>query len=115
MPILEVDPVRIREVLANLIANAIRHTPAGGRVEVTGRVDGPRRVRFDVRDTGTGIGPNLLPHVFERFVTGDATAGSGLGLAIARQLAVAHGGNIEVASTPGSGTTFSVWLPTTGA
>jgi signal transduction histidine kinase len=114
LPIIEIDPVRIREVLANLVANALRHTPRGGRVTVACGIDGDRWVRLEVRDTGRGIEPALLPHVFERFVTGDDSRGSGLGLAIARQLVVAHGGEIAAGSVVGSGTTFRVRLPLTG-
>jgi two-component system sensor histidine kinase BaeS len=114
LPILEIDPVRIREVLANLVANALRHTPAGGRVVVAGAVEDGRWVRIEVRDTGSGIDPALLPHVFDRFVKGDASRGSGLGLAIARQLVVAHGGEIEADPAPAAGTTIRVRLPLTG-
>ncbi len=114
LPLLDIDPVRIREVLANLVANALRHTPAGGRVTVGGS-DGDRRwIRLEVRDTGRGIEPALLPHVFDRFVTGDDSRGSGLGLAIARQLVVAHGGEITAESALGAGTTIRVRLPLTG-
>jgi len=112
LPILEVDPVRIREVLANLVANAIRYTPEGGGVTVAGAVEpNGRWVRLEVRDTGRGIDPGLLPHVFDRFVTGDSSRGTGLGLAIARQLVLAHRGEITVESTVGVGTTFRVRLP----
>jgi two-component system sensor histidine kinase BaeS len=112
LPILEVDPVRIREVLSNLVANAIRHTPEGGRVTMAASVEADRRwVRLEVRDTGRGIDPGLLPHVFDRFVTGDSSRGTGLGLAIARQLVLAHRGEITVESTVGVGTTFRVRLP----
>jgi two-component system, OmpR family, sensor histidine kinase BaeS len=115
LPILDLDPVRIREVLANLVANALRHTPAGGRVTLAGTVEsGGRWVRLEVRDTGPGIDPALLPYVFDRFVTGDSSRGSGLGLAIARQLVLAHHGEIAVESPPGGGTTFRVRLPLTG-
>jgi len=114
LPILEIDPVRIHEVLANLVANALRHTPAGGRVTVAGSVEGRRWVRLEVRDTGGGIEPTLLPHVFDRFVKGDDLRGTGLGLAIARQLVVAHDGEIGVESAPGAGTTIVVRLPLTG-
>jgi two-component system, OmpR family, sensor histidine kinase BaeS len=113
LPILEIDPVRIREVLANLVANALRHTPAGGRVTVTGSVEGDW-VRLEVLDTGRGIDPALMPHVFDRFVKGDDSRGSGLGLAIARQLVVAHGGEIAAESSPGQGTTIRVRLPLRG-
>jgi signal transduction histidine kinase len=114
LPILEIDPVRIHEVLANLVANALRHTPVGGRVTVSGALEDGRWVRFEVRDTGRGIEPALLPHVFDRFVTGDDSSGSGLGLAIARQLVVAHGGEITAESLPGAGTTIRLRLPSTG-
>jgi signal transduction histidine kinase len=115
LPILDIDPVRIREVLTNLVANALRHTPAGGRVTIWGTLErGGRWVRLEVRDTGAGIEPALLPHVFDRFVKGDASRGSGLGLAIARQLTEAHGGEITAESAVGTGTTIRVRLPVTG-
>jgi two-component system sensor histidine kinase BaeS len=111
LPIIDVDPVRIREVLANLVANGVRHTPAGGTVTVRGEVTGGRLV-LRVADTGTGIDPALLPHVFDRFVKGGGSGGSGLGLAIARHLVVAHGGTLEVEATGSDGTTFRIDLPT---
>jgi signal transduction histidine kinase len=110
LPILDVDPVRVREVLSNLVANALRHTPADGTVNVDGSADA-RSVVLEVRDTGPGIDPALLPHVFDRFVKGAASRGSGLGLAIARGLVEAHGGTISVDSPAGGGTTFRVELP----
>ncbi len=121
LPLLDVDPVRIREVIANLLANAIRHTPEGGTITVTGaHADrGPTTpvgpdaggVMLSVADTGSGMPATLVPHVFERFARGDESPGSGLGLAIARDLVAAHGGTIEVRSELGSGTTFVVRLP----
>ena len=113
LPLLDIDPVRIREVLTNLVANALRHTPAGGRVTVGGSTE-PGWIRLEVRDTGRGVEPELLPHIFDRFVTGDDSRGSGLGLAIARQLVVAHGGEITAESVLGAGTTIRVRLPLTG-
>ncbi len=110
LPILDVDPVRIREVLANLVANGVRHTPSGGTVAVRGEVADDRLV-LRVADTGPGIDPALLPHVFDRFVKGAGSAGSGLGLAIARHLVAAHGGDLTVESTGTAGTTFRVSLP----
>ena len=112
LPLLDVDPVRIREVLSNLLANALRHTPRGGRLTATGAAgaDG-RSVVFRVADTGPGIEPELLDHVFERFARGPESRGSGLGLAIARDLVSAHGGTITVQSRQGAGTTFEVVLP----
>lgn len=112
LPILEVDPVRIREVIANLVRNALRHTPAGGTVSIEA-VATRDAVVVLVRDTGPGIDPALLPHVFDRFVKGEGSRGSGLGLAIARGLVEAHGGRISVDSTAGAGTTFQVELPRT--
>jgi two-component system sensor histidine kinase BaeS len=110
LPILDVDPVRMREVLANLVANAIRHTPAGGSVTLRGAVTDDRLV-LRVADTGRGIDAELLPHVFDRFVKGAVSGGSGLGLAIARNLVTAHGGTLEVEATGSAGTTFRVSLP----
>jgi signal transduction histidine kinase len=110
LPILDVDPVRIREVLGNLVANALRHTPRGGTVTIGGGVT-PSAVTLTVRDTGPGIDPALLPHVFDRFVKGTGSRGSGLGLAIARGLVEAHGGSISVESPAGGGSTFKVELP----
>ena len=110
LPIVDVDPVRLREVLANLVANGVRHTPAGGTVTVRGQVSDDRLV-LRVADTGPGIDPALLPHVFDRFVKGAGSSGSGLGLAIARHLVAAHGGTLEVETTGKAGTTFRVSLP----
>jgi two-component system sensor histidine kinase BaeS len=110
LPIVNVDPVRIREVLANLVTNGVRHTPAGGTVVVRGEVADDRLV-LRVADTGPGIDGELLPHVFDRFVKGAGSTGSGLGLAIARYLVTAHGGELEVESTGSAGTTFRVRLP----
>jgi two-component system sensor histidine kinase BaeS len=112
LPIIDIDPVRIREVLSNLVANALRHTPSGGTIALGGSADATT-VQLTVRDTGPGIDPALLPHVFDRFVKGSGSRGSGLGLAIARGLVEAHGGTIGVQSTIGGGTTFRVALPRT--
>jgi two-component system sensor histidine kinase BaeS len=110
LPILDIDPVRIREVLSNLVANALRHTPAGGTISVGGSLT-PKSAILTVRDTGPGIDPELVPYVFDRFVKGAGSRGSGLGLAIARGLVEAHGGTISVDSPAGGGTTFRVELP----
>lgn len=112
LPILDIDPVRIREVLSNLVANALRHTPDGGTVTIGGAASSTT-VTLTVRDTGPGIDPALLPLVFDRFVKGAGSRGSGLGLAIARGLVEAHGGAISVDSPAGGGTTFRVELPRT--
>jgi two-component system sensor histidine kinase BaeS len=110
--LLDIDPVRIREVLTNLIANALRHTPAGGLITVAASVTpGADAVEVVVRDTGSGIDPALLPHVFDRFAKSADSRGSGLGLAIARGLVEAHGGSIDAESPVGGGTTFRFRLP----
>jgi signal transduction histidine kinase len=112
VPLLDVDPVRLREVFSNLVANALRHTPAGGSVAVDARVgEAGRAVVVTVRDTGSGIAPELLPHVFDRFAKSAGSRGSGLGLAIARGLVEAHGGSIDVESAPGQGSTFRFTIP----
>ena len=97
-------------VLGNLLANALRHTPAGGTVRVAVRRAGDR-VELTVTDTGAGIPADLLPHVFDRFVKGPGATGTGLGLAIARDVVAAHGGTIGIESEPGAGTTVRVELP----
>ncbi len=113
LPIVEVDPVRIREVLTNLVGNALRHTPAGGSIDL--RAAGTEgAVVLTVADTGPGIDPALLPHVFDRFARGETSGGSGLGLAIARGLVEAHGGRISVESSATAGTVFRVELPAPG-
>lgn len=112
---IDIDAVRIREVLGNLMTNAIRHTPAGGRVSIAVRDDahpnGRAEMTVEVRDTGIGIAPDDLPHVFDRFHKGPESRGTGLGLAIAKNLVVAHGGEIQMRSTPGEGTVVAFTLP----
>jgi signal transduction histidine kinase len=115
LPRVEVDPERIAQVLRNLLGNAVAHTPEGGEVSVAAR-DGDERVTVVVRDTGTGIPPEHLPFVFDRFYRADPsrarqTGGAGLGLAIVKQLVLAHGGDISVTSQPGQGSTFTFTLP----
>jgi two-component system sensor histidine kinase BaeS len=108
--VVEVDAVRLGSVLANLVANSLRHVHAGGEV----RVEASRRggsVRIVVRDDGDGIPADMLPRVFDRFVKGAGSPGSGLGLAIVRDIVDAHGGRVAVESTPGAGTEVEIDLP----
>ena len=107
---ISVDPVRITEVLTNLVTNAIRHTPRGGRVSMSAAAR-PAAIELRVTDTGTGIAPDALPHIFDRFYKGSGSAGSGLGLTIARNLVEAHGGTLRAESRVGTGTTMIVTLP----
>jgi signal transduction histidine kinase len=112
LPPLDVDPLRVGEVLSNLLSNALRHTPSGGSVTVSAELaGGGRSVAFVVADTGSGIPPEELPHVFDRFVKAKDSGGAGLGLAIARTLVEAHGGRIAAESGPGPGTTIRFELP----
>jgi signal transduction histidine kinase len=107
------DRHRILQVLANLIGNALRFTPEGGRITVRIDAEAPdknRLVRFVVDDTGTGIKPEHLPHVFEQYWKGDAK-GTGLGLYIAQSIVRAHGGDIGVQSEPGRGASFFFTVP----
>jgi signal transduction histidine kinase len=109
MPNVEVDPARIRQVIGNLLSNAIRHTPSGGSIKVVVGSSGDQ-LTITISDTGEGIPAELLPHVFERFVKGPSSTGSGLGLAIARDIIGAHSGRVEIRSS-GPGTTVNVMLP----
>jgi signal transduction histidine kinase len=107
---LDVDRLRIGEVLSNLLSNALRHTPAGGTVTVDAHDTGDG-VEFRITDTGSGITPEHLPHVFDRFSRAPDSPGAGLGLTIAKTLVEAHGGTIRAESGP-TGTTFVFSIPT---
>jgi two-component system sensor histidine kinase BaeS len=111
VPLVELDPLRIRQVATNLIANALRYAPAGSVVSVVA-VPMPRAVAVSVADSGPGIAPDVLPHLFERFARSADSRGSGLGLAIARRLVEAHGGSIRAESRPEGGTRVTFELPT---
>jgi len=110
------DPVRLQQVLWNLIGNAVKFTGPGGRVEVIVRA-GRSHVQVHVRDTGQGIAPDLLPHLFQRFRQGDSSSsrahgGLGLGLAIVKAVVEMHGGHVTVSSEgTGRGTVFTIGLP----
>jgi signal transduction histidine kinase len=107
---LDVDPYRLRQVLSNLVSNALNQMQDGGKLEVSAHLDGGR-ARIDVADTGPGIPPDRLERVFERFVKSGDSTGSGLGLSIARDLVEAHGGTIAAANRPEGGAVFSIDLP----
>jgi light-regulated signal transduction histidine kinase (bacteriophytochrome) len=106
------DPERIFQVLSNLVSNAIKFTPAGGNVALRARIEGSHAV-IEVQDTGTGIAPEQLPRIFDRYwqARHASTAGTGLGLYIAKGIVQAHGGTIMAASEVGQGTTMSFTLP----
>jgi signal transduction histidine kinase len=106
----DIDPVRIREVISNLLANAIRYTPADGRIWIAVDAQGDRIV-LTVNDTGRGIAPDQLSRLFDRFYKGADSRGSGLGLAIAKGIVSAHGGDIGATSVAGHGTQIRFTLP----
>jgi signal transduction histidine kinase len=119
LPSVLADVDRVVQVLSNLLSNALRHTPDGGRVVVEAEASDDDEVTFEVTDTGTGIAPDHLERVFERFYRvdksrsrGEARGGSGVGLAISRALVEAMGGRIRVESPGlGEGATFAFTLP----
>jgi signal transduction histidine kinase len=112
LPVLVVDPARVLQALANLVTNALKATKRGGRIKLLAERD-PAGVRLTVEDTGCGISPENLPHMFEREwqQLHHTNAGLGLGLAIARGIAEAHGGELHVESTQGKGSRFSFTIP----
>ena len=118
LPTIDVDSERIAQVLDNLLSNALRYTPAGGEIYLCARRSG-QEVALEVRDTGSGISPEDLPYVFDRFYRGDkarrSSGESGLGLAIARSIILAHGGSIQVDSKPGKGAVFTIQLQAASA
>jgi signal transduction histidine kinase len=113
--IADLDAQKVERVLANLVGNALRHTPGGGRVQVRAAA-AAGQVEIEVIDTGEGIGAEDLPHIFDQFYRGEksrsrTTGGAGLGLAIARRIVEAHGGRIWAESRTGEGARFVVRLP----
>jgi CheY-like chemotaxis protein len=114
---LDADPVRLAQVLANLLSNAATYTPAQGHIVVSATIDDNHMVAVSVRDNGAGIAPQMLPTVFSMFVQAldgsvDASGGLGIGLAIVKGLVELHGGSVEAASAgPGQGSVFTVRLP----
>ncbi|MBU2610208.1 MAG: HAMP domain-containing histidine kinase [Chloroflexi bacterium] len=117
MPAIQADPTQIERVLLNLLDNAVRFTPQGGAITVGGSGEQGDRVSVWVQDSGPGIPPEALPHVFERFYQADPARstgrrGSGLGLTIAREIVNRHGGDIQAESQSGQGAKFTITLPT---
>jgi len=109
----------VRRAISNLLANALKHTPAGGAVTMTVGARPDASVEICVRDTGRGVTAEHLPHVFERFYQADrsqdsAAQGAGLGLAIVQGIMRLHGGTASIASTPGQGTSVTLLFPPTG-
>lgn len=111
--VVNADCARILQVFSNLISNAIEHTPKGGRVEVEAEVSERQELHFRVRDTGCGIAPEALPHIFASFWRGEESSrtGAGLGLSIAKEIVEVHEGRIWAQSEPGQGSTFHFTLP----
>jgi len=115
LPTLDVDPVRMKQVVSNLVENAVRAMPGGGSITLSARA-ASAAVVIEVTDTGPGIAPELRSTLFDRFTKSVGSRGSGLGLAIARAIVTAHGGTIDAASGPGGiGTTLRISLPTSAS
>jgi two-component system sensor histidine kinase BaeS len=114
LPLVTIDAVRIREVLVNLVTNAVEHTPSGGTIVISLADAGNEGISVEVSDSGTGMKPEETDRVFERFHKGMGSRGLGLGLAIARNLVIAHGGDIHVTSEPGQGTKVRFTIPRDG-
>lgn len=110
LPSIDLDPARTRQVVGNLLANAVRYTPTGGEVTLSAMAEGERAV-VEVADTGPGIGSETIGRIFDRFYRSADSPGSGLGLPIARSLVIAHGGEISASSEPGHGTAIRFTLP----
>lgn len=110
MPLVDVDPLRIQQVIGNLVANALRYAPRESTITIRGETH-PGSVRLSVADHGSGIDPDLLPHIFDRFAKSEDSRGSGLGLAIARRLVEAHGGSIRAECPTDGGTRIAFDLP----
>jgi len=116
LPRIDADPDRLRQIVQNLVENAVRFTPPGGTVRVTMGADGVDGVRLAVSDTGVGIDAADLPYIFRHFYRADqsrarSSGGTGLGLAIVKSLVEAHGGRVAVDSAVGRGSTFTVTFP----
>ena len=117
LPVVSLDPERFSQVFDNLIMNALRYTPSGGAITLAART-ADRQVELIISDNGSGIDPEDIPYVFNRLYRGDSArqenGETGLGLAIVKSLVEAHQGTIQVESTPGQETTFTITLPVSG-
>ena len=118
LPLVRADTDKLQQILLNIVENALKFTPADGCVELSASREGQTAVLIEVRDTGKGIEPSALPHVFDRFYRADPArsrlahrvSGNGLGLSIAKELIEAQGGTISIRSVPGKGTTVTLRL-----
>jgi two-component system, OmpR family, sensor histidine kinase BaeS len=114
LPLLQADPMRMTQVLANILDNAFRHTPQGGKILIAASSQ-RGGVGLSVSDNGPGVDPGDLERIFDRFYRADPSrqreGGSGLGLAIAKSIVEMHAGEISAGSAPGQGLTISIWLP----
>jgi signal transduction histidine kinase len=111
LPLVDADWTLVDQVLTNLLDNAVRHAPAGSRIDLAARRDGPEWVKVSVADQGPGIAPAEREAVFTPFRTGAGSSSSGIGLAIARAVVEAHGGTIGVVEGNGTGATMAFTLP----
>jgi signal transduction histidine kinase len=124
LPVVMGDGDRLSQAFSNLVDNAFKHTPSGGTITLRARLSDTEgspgkgsEIQVDVADTGAGISPEALPHIFERFYQADPSRpggekhGTGLGLAIVKEIVGAHSGKISVRSVPNSGSLFTVTLP----
>ena len=118
LPLINGDAQRVKQVLANMLRNAVKYTPAGGKVSLSADLTDDGEVRFSVTDTGVGISPEMLPRIFEksyvlnqRKQSGRKEAGVGLGLALCREIVDHHGGQLRAQSDPGRGSTFEILFP----
>jgi signal transduction histidine kinase len=113
---LNADPVLVRRALSNLLSNALQHTPRGGTITISVTRSDDRHVEVQVKDTGSGIGPEHLPKIFDRFYRADparyrSPQGTGLGLAIVKSIMALHGGSVRIQSRPNEGTTVILRFP----
>jgi len=111
LPVVQGISSQFRQVILNLFVNAVEAMPGGGRLTIsTQHIPDQNRVQFTVSDTGLGINPEILPHIFEPFIT-DKETGTGLGLAIVSDIVIRHNGEVQAENNPHGGATIRAWLP----